>query len=183
MGSVASTFGMPSSAALQVIPNLLILRCPPVDRSPVEDATDAVSTRESRRRLRLLLVVIAGTAVGVLTALRFIDGTGREQIPTGGLVYLGVFFTVGGLLYLVPRFWQWQAGSSTWSGKTAFGTMPPRETLPSWRRVLWDLQDVLVARDQRRTEARRRDPRPHQLRASAITLSTGITILVYAALR
>jgi alpha-beta hydrolase superfamily lysophospholipase len=149
----------------------------------VESKKDAAQPTQGRRGLRLLLVVLAGSVVGVLIALRFIDGVSRERIPTAGLIYLGVFFTVGGLLYLVPRFWQWQAGRSTWSGKTVFGTMPPRDALPGWRRVLWDLQDVLVARDRQRNEAMRRDPRPGQLRASAVTLSMGVTILLYAALR
>jgi hypothetical protein len=45
-----------------------------------------------------------------------------------------VFFTIGGLLYLLPSFWGWQTRQSTWSRKTVFGTMPSRETLPGWRR-------------------------------------------------
>jgi hypothetical protein len=153
------------------------------DRCLVESHKDAVEPRQSRRRLRLLLVVLAGIVVGVLIALRFADGASRERIPSGGLIYFGVFFTVGGVLYLVPRFWRWQAGRSTWSGKTVFGTMASREALPPWWRVLCDLQDALIARDQRRNEAMRRDPRPSQLRASAMTLSIGVTILLYAALR
>jgi hypothetical protein len=145
---------------------------------------DAVEQTHSRRRLQLLLIVIGGTVVGALAALRFIDRAGGGQrIPSEGLVYFGALFTVGGLLYLIPGFWKWQTRRSTWSGKTVFGKMPARESLPTWRRALWDLQGWLVAGDERRNEAIRRDPRPHQLRASAVTLSLGLTILLYAALR
>lgn len=154
------------------------------DRCGMERDEDAVEQRHIRRRLRLLLIVIGGTVVGALTALRFIDRAGGGQrIPSQSLVYFGALFTVGGLLYLIPGFWRWQTRGSTWSGKMVFGKMPARESLPTWRRALWDLQGWLVTRDERHNEAIRRDPRPHQLRASTITLSLGLTILLYAALR
>jgi hypothetical protein len=138
---------------------------------------------------RILLVVAAAIVLGGLTALRFIDRSGsgggspEQRLPTAGLVYFGVLFTVGGLLFLVPRYWRWQAGQSRWSGRTVFGTMPAREELPAWRRVLWDIQEMLIERDRRRREAMQRDPRPYQLRASVTAITTGITLLVYAALR
>jgi hypothetical protein len=152
------------------------------DRCWVEGAKDTFNPRQGRRRLRLLVIVVLGIVAGAVFALRLIDGPYR-RLPTGGLIYFGVFFTAGGVLYLVPRVWRWQNERSTWSGKTVFGTMPPRESLPAWRRTLWDLQEWLIDRDARRREAVRRNPRPSQLRASAIAVSLGVTLLLYAALR
>jgi hypothetical protein len=139
--------------------------------------------KERRRRLRLLLFVIAGVIVGSLAALRFIDGVSRERIPTEGLIFFGMFFTLAGVAYCIPGVWSYVAQRSTWSGRTVFGKVPDRDGLPSWRRRLWDLQDVLVARDQRRIQEIRRDPRPSQLRASSTLLAMGVAILLYAALR
>jgi len=136
-----------------------------------------------RRRLRFALIVICGVVVGALTALlRVIDGD-YHGLSTGGLVFIGAFFTVGGFVYAIPRVWQRQIGHTTWTGKTVFGEMRPREELPAWRRLLWDLQGWLIERDRRQVEAERRDPRPYQLRFCAIVISTGLTLLVYAALR
>lgn len=149
----------------------------------MEEFDDTLGADRDRRGLRLLLVVLAAVVLGILTALRLLDAWAHGGVRTAGLVFLGVFFTVGGLLSLVPGFWRWQTRSSTWTGRTVFGTMPPREELPAWRRALWDLQEVLIARDRRLQEAMRRDPWPYQLRVSAVTVSVGVTILLYAALR
>jgi len=149
----------------------------------VENAAQTTHQDRSRRRARLLLVLLAAVVVDVLTALRLTDRWVHNGIPTGGLVFFGVFATVVGLLYMVPGFWRWQTRSSTWTGRTVFGHISPREELPGWRRALWDLQELLIAGDQARQDAMREDPRPYQLRASAITLSVGVTILLYAALR
>jgi hypothetical protein len=154
-----------------------------------EDTIEPANKREGGRRRRLLPIAVGGVVVGVVTALRLVDrwgaggAAGDRRIPTGGLIYFGAFFIFGGLLFLLPRYWHWQADRSTWSGKTVFGTMPPREALPWWRQALWDLQEWLIARDGRHREAMRRDPRPYQLRASAVGLAAGITLLLYAALR
>jgi hypothetical protein len=136
-----------------------------------------------RRWLRLSLFVITGIIFGCLAALKFIDGVSRERIPTEGLIGFGVFFTVAGLVYAVPGVWAHVATRSTWSGRTVFRRMPDRQGLPTWRQWLWDLQAALIARDARRIQAVRRDPRPSQLRVSATALAMGVTILVYAALR
>ncbi len=136
-----------------------------------------------RRRLRLVLIVIGGAVVGILTTvLRFVDGP-YQRLPTRGLIFFGVFFAVGGVVHLIPRVWRRQIGRTTWSGKTVFGKMPPREELPRWRRALWDLQEWVIERDRRQVEAVRRDPRPSQLRFCAVVISTGLTLLMYAALR
>jgi hypothetical protein len=50
-----------------------------------------------------------------------------RRISTAGPIYFSALFTVGGLLCLLPRFWQWQTGHSTWSGKTVLGRMRARE--------------------------------------------------------
>lgn len=124
---------------------------------------------------------MAGTVAGVLFGVRTMDGPYRG-IPTQGLVFFGALLMACGLAYLTPWFAKRQTRSA-WDGKTVFGKMPPREALPGWRRALWDLQEWVIERDRRRKDAMRRDPRPYQLRASAMAFSAGATLLIYAALR
>lgn len=50
------------------------------------------------------------------------------------------------------------------------GDMPARDALP-------------VSRMQQRGDAMRRDPRPYQLRYSAMAVTAGLTLLLYAAIR
>jgi hypothetical protein len=138
---------------------------------------------DGRRMFRLAAISVAGIVVGLVAALRWLHGATRAQIPTQGLIFFGVFFAVGGLVFLVPGVGQRMVEPSTWSGRTVFGKPPSRHALPAWRRALWDLQNVLIARERRQREHIRRDPRPFQLRASATALSLGVTIPLYAALR
>jgi len=65
-----------------------------VDTDGVEDAAQTTHQDHSRRRVRLLLVLLAAVVVGVLTALRLTDRWVHDGIPTGGLVFFGVFATV-----------------------------------------------------------------------------------------
>ena len=141
-----------------------------------------MSEPPGRRRLRLLAIVVCAAIAGALVDARVLDGPWRN-VPTGGLVYFGVFFVVAGLVHLVPGVWRRQAGSSAWLGKTLFGAMPPREELPGWRRGLWDIQEWVIARERRRNEAMQRDPRPAQLLFVVLLVSAGVTFLSYAALR
>jgi hypothetical protein len=142
-----------------------------------------------RRRRRFLLVAVAAAVVGVGIAVRLIDSWGAggphadQRIPTAFLIYFGAFFIVSSALILIPSYWKRYAERSPWSGRTVFGSVPPREALPVWRRALWDIQNWLIGGDSQRREAMRRDPRPYQLRYAAITVSAGITLVLYAALR
>jgi hypothetical protein len=160
----------------------------PASRAAAE--ASAGSKLDTRCPARILshryALIDTAHATDIRPALHFIDRTNGgpdQRIPTAGLITFGLFFTCGGLLFLVPRYWRWQAAQSSWSGRTIFGTMPPRDELPGWRRVLWDIQEMLIERDRRRREAMQRDPRPYQLRAGATAITAGLTILIYAAIR
>jgi hypothetical protein len=104
-------------------------------------------------------------------------------VPTQGLIFLGGFFLVAGMIQLTPGIWRRQAESSVWAGKTTFGKMPARDALPAWRRVLSDLQAWLVARDERRRNAMQRDAEIFKLRYGLVPVVARATILIYAALR
>lgn len=107
----------------------------------------------------------------------------QRRIPTFALIYFGAFFIVNGGLILIPGYWRWYAERSRWPTKTVFGDMRGRDALRSWRRVLWHLQTWFVTRMQQREEAMRWDPRPYQPRYSAMALTAGMTLLLYAAIR
>jgi hypothetical protein len=101
----------------------------------------AVVKLDSRRLRRV--AALLGVGSGVLAGLRLLDtwGHGDQPMPTQGLIFLGGFFLVAGIIQLTPELWRRQAESSVWAGKTTFGKMPPRDALPGWRRALWDVQE------------------------------------------
>jgi hypothetical protein len=159
-------------------------------KAPVDDREEqGVAPDERRERsstARLLVAVVAAVIAGVGIAIGFADrwnaGPVSQRIPTGGLVFFGVFFVVGGLLYLIPQVFRLTTERPTWPTKPLFGSRPGNSAR-EWQRKLGELQDLLVSRDSRRREQIRRNPRPYQLRNAAVTMSVGVTLLAYAALR
>jgi hypothetical protein len=148
------------------------------------DQRDRLPTGEGGRasRRRLILIAVTAIVLGVLVALRLLH-TWRSggRVPKPALLYFGVTCLAGGLLQLSPPVWRWMHRGSTWSRKRViFGKLPPRDELPGWRRALQDLEDWLIEREHRRREMKLRDPRRYQLRDSAVAISAGLTILVYA---
>jgi hypothetical protein len=146
--------------------------------------TDTHVVRLESRRLRWVAALL-GVGFGVLAGLRLLDTWQHagQPIPTEALIFLGGFFLVAGIIQLTPEIWRRRSESAIWGGKTTFGKMPSRDALPGWRRGLWDLQEWVIARDQRRRQVMRRGPAIFRLRYGLTPVVAGATILIYAALR
>jgi hypothetical protein len=152
-----------------------------VKPKPMQNRGEA---RPPQRKRLLMLGAFVGTCFGVLAGVRALDAWHHGgHVPTGVLIWFGGMFVLGGALLLVPGIWRRETNSSIWAGKAVFGDLRPRNELPRWRRALWDLQQWLVARDQRRREAMQRDPELFRLRLALVPIAAGVTVLIYAVLR
>jgi hypothetical protein len=135
--------------------------------------------RDSRNGAIRLAPVIAGSVVGVLFAFRALalwESGSRDRIPTGGLVYLGSVFLIGGLLQLHPRLWRRSRDANIRAWRRSWGRPLDRDSGKG--RIVFAIQEWLVAREERE-----RDIPSYRYRAAMIGIAAGATIIISALLR
>ena len=145
---------------------------------PLSGRGEARSAARSRamRRLRLAAPIVAGAIAGAFFGLRALSlwtrGGHTQQVPTAGLLYLGSFFVLGGLLLLNRGVWRRMHDGNI----AAMRSLSPKQRrAPSggWGSALRSVQGWMVAREERERDASER----RQARAITLLVAGAIVIL------
>ena len=123
---------------------------------------------------------VAGSVAGVLFGFRALSiwesGGPHNRVPTGGLVYLGSIFLLGGLMQLHPGLWRGSHDANIKLLRTSWGRGLGRDSRRG--RVVLPLQGWLVRREEQE-----RDLPGRRYRAATVGITAGATVILTALLR
>ena len=152
-------------------------------KAPLASDRQSTQTKSRARRIAILVAPIAaGVIAGGLFGLRLLGlwtrGPREQEVPTAGLLYLGAFFLIAGLVYLYPGVWRGMHDGNVRAMRSWFGSRQPAEPATGWRRSVRIVEDWFVAREERE-----RDSQGRQRRVALTGIVAGATIITYALVR
>ncbi len=149
--------------------------------APVRDEEPSSEGYRAIHRLRVAAPIVAGVIAGAFFGLRALlmwtRGGPAERVPTAGLLYLGSFLLVGGLLFLHRGVWRWMHDGNIRAMRT-LSARSGRGPTRRWSPAVRGLQGWMVAREEGE-----RDSRERRIAAAITLLVAGAVVVGYALLR